>query len=70
MHNLATELIKATGLVLKEPNEFHVTHVNCSHSDNSMLPVDAAKTADRSVGDESVVLKIVLERRKIDKSRT
>lgn len=65
MHNLATELIKATGLVLKEPNEFRVAHVNCSHSEDSHPTIGP----DRVTGFESVVIKVVLERQKIDKSR-
>ena len=60
MHNLATELIKATGLTLKNPDQFKVTHVNCSHSDDTN-PNPEMKPGDW-INSESVVIKVVLEK--------
>ena len=61
MYNLATELIKATGLTLKNPEQFKVSHVNCSHSEDTN-PDDTIKSGDWT-GSESVVIKVVLEKR-------
>ena len=53
MHNLVTELIKATGLELKDPEKYKITHTNTSHS---------TEEDDKEVYD-NVVFKVVLQKK-------
>ena len=61
-HSLAQALIKVTGLTLTNAEKFHVSHVNVSKSENFN---DNAKHIGDQIGDESVVIKVVLEKRTI-----
>ena len=56
-HKLATELIKATGQDINDPESYVISHINCSHS--SDFDVRDPERSNAQVED-SFVIKAVL----------
>lgn len=58
-HKLATELIKATGQDINDPENYVLSHINCSHS-SDFDPKDPARTNNQTF--DSFVIKAVLQK--------
>jgi hypothetical protein len=66
-HNLAKELIKATGLTLIDAEKFKVSHINVSKSENFNL--NSAINVGDYLNDEDVVIKVVLCKKTIKEKK-